>query len=692
MVISNNIMAINANRQFNIVGTGKKKSIEKLSSGYRINKAADDAAGLSISEKMRSQVRGLHQASKNVQDGISMLQTADGALSEVHNMLHRITELSIQSSNDTNTAEDRQQIQKEINQLMLEIDRISDNTEFNKKKLFQGSTHRTVGTSGGSSAGGVSPSTPGGTHTEEIQLVGVSNIDWTGAPTDTSITRYVFDADVDNGISVNGTMYSWDDIKTDGGKKLSSLESGSYKITNNGLTFSLEIPVGASFEGIVNSVEDVEGVYLDVFETKEVEGITVVVNPHNSGMDENTYFDLLKGEHSVNNNKIDTKYSFLCMADKTLNESLQTFEMYSATYNSGKYDTYSDAQKELAGARFTLKPAFESVLINRQRDVGVDNVFRIDSTVRFSNTSFRDLIEYDPEHVFISPSIETSLDYDPANPQNMSFSLENGEKKYEFHLSDDSKNQMNAVKMDGGMLKKGNSYVLAFQSDETDFTMSFTINALQNISLENVISRANSFEGGVSVPGFKLRDIKTVLISDKITKDIETKKISIDGLKDGGTKTIEVEGGDDDNDPYDGSDDSYLDEEEGDWWIQAGPNALEGFYITIGRMSTKLLGLKGCDVSTWAGAQKAITQASVATDRISKQRGRIGAQQNRLEHTLYNVTNSEINAQESESRIRDTDMAEEMMKLSMRNILEQAGSSVLSQANKQPQSILSLLR
>ena len=138
MVIAHNIFAMNAQRQLNIVTKNKEKTTEKLSSGYRINRAADDAAGLSISEKMRRQIRGLSQGIKNTEDGVSLCQVADGALAEVSDMLHRITELSIKSANGTNSDEDRKAIQQEISQIMQEIDRIGDTTEFNERKIFGG--------------------------------------------------------------------------------------------------------------------------------------------------------------------------------------------------------------------------------------------------------------------------------------------------------------------------------------------------------------------------------------------------------------------------------------------------------------------------------------------------------------------------------------------------------------------------
>ena len=139
MRIMNNIMALNAHRQLGANQSASARSMEKLSSGLRINRAGDDAAGLAISEKMRGQVRGLKQASSNAQDGISMIQTAEGSLNETHSILQRMRELAVQSSNDTNTDADRKEIQAEIDQLAAEITRIGNNTEFNTQKLLDSS-------------------------------------------------------------------------------------------------------------------------------------------------------------------------------------------------------------------------------------------------------------------------------------------------------------------------------------------------------------------------------------------------------------------------------------------------------------------------------------------------------------------------------------------------------------------------
>ena len=145
MVVQHNLTAMNSNRMLGLTTKAQASSTEKLSSGYRINRAADDAAGLAISEKMRRQVRGLTQASANAQDGISMVQTAEGALNEVHDMLQRINELAVKGENGTLTASDRSYIHSEVKQLMSEIDRVASSTTFNEQYLLSGSTSGAAG-------------------------------------------------------------------------------------------------------------------------------------------------------------------------------------------------------------------------------------------------------------------------------------------------------------------------------------------------------------------------------------------------------------------------------------------------------------------------------------------------------------------------------------------------------------------
>ena len=219
MRINTNTMALNTYNQLSMNNKKAESSIEKLSSGLRINSAADDAAGLAISEKMRSQIRGLDQASANSQDAISMVQTAEGALTETEDILQRMRELSVQATNDTNTADDREAIQLEIDQLVEEIDRISETTEFNTKTLLNGNSASTASI--------------GATNTALIDSVETSNAELeTGT--------YTVNVTVDTAIAVEdvvdgGTGLAAAEILIDGsgaaaGSDAADVQPGSYQI------------------------------------------------------------------------------------------------------------------------------------------------------------------------------------------------------------------------------------------------------------------------------------------------------------------------------------------------------------------------------------------------------------------------------------------------------------------------------
>ena len=180
MVVQHNLRAMNSNRMLGLTQATQSKSTEKLSSGYKINRAADDAAGLAISEKMRRQIRGLTQASENAQDGISCVQTAEGALNEVHDMLQRMNELAVQAANGTNAEEDRNYLQLEVDQLIEEIDRVKDSTTFNEQHLLNGDFEPGKNLQVGSESGN--------TITLKISemsaaKLGVANVDISGAGT-----------------------------------------------------------------------------------------------------------------------------------------------------------------------------------------------------------------------------------------------------------------------------------------------------------------------------------------------------------------------------------------------------------------------------------------------------------------------------------------------------------------------------
>ena len=240
MRINSNIAALNTYRQLNTANNAGAKSMEKLSSGLRINRAGDDAAGLAISEKMRGQIRGLDQATRNSQDGISLMQTAEGALNETQSILQRMRELAVQASNDTNTADDRTEIQKEISQLTDEIDRIANTTEFNTKKLLTGEI---------------------GTKTDDSQ-----NITRLSMTSETAAGTITFTGD--------GTMAT----KAAGSLGLTAgvtqvATSDSLTITSNGKTYNIGTTAGQSYEDLAKQI------------TSTVDGLTATYDSTNDQID-----------------------------------------------------------------------------------------------------------------------------------------------------------------------------------------------------------------------------------------------------------------------------------------------------------------------------------------------------------------------------------------------------------------------
>ncbi len=215
MVVQHNMQAMNANRMLNITTTQQSKATEKLSSGYKINRAADDAAGLSISEKMRKQIRGLDQASTNAQDGISAVQTAEGALTEVHSMLQRMNELATQAANGTNSSSDRSSIQDEINQLTTEIDRVAETTKFNETYLLKGNGKTSDVMISAKDAGIEGTLTGVGTGTATFKMAALKNGEtitigskgYTIGTTIATVKTEVGKAKAGDSVTINGTEY-----------------------------------------------------------------------------------------------------------------------------------------------------------------------------------------------------------------------------------------------------------------------------------------------------------------------------------------------------------------------------------------------------------------------------------------------------------------------------------------------------
>ena len=538
MIVQHNMSAMNANRMLGVTSSSLSKSTEKLSSGYRINRAADDAAGLSISEKMRSQIRGLNKASSNAQDGISLIQTAEGALNESHSILQRMRELSVQASNGTETDDDREAVQKEISQLQEELTRISSTTEFNTMKLLDGSQ-------GGSS------STTG-----------------------------------------SGPKFGVVDSTLDGALVTSNVKG-------------IKVATAASDDTKVGQETAIWG----------KDGKTLTLN--------------LSKNKVYTQDEIDDLISNAKQEDSTAEGAPAEVKV---TLKNGIFNADADTTdgKETAAG---VKAASDAVEVAADTFVGANKIKFTSNKygAEFNGTTFD--FAFDKEAGKEEVETTTAITTDAAN------AITAGE--YKIHLA------------------AGKEYTAE--------------------DLEDILKSAG-FDFDVTLSGATPDDPNTLFATSGATTVGQLTMANGAGL--GSTKALWGQDG------YDGvSSNAGI-------TLQIGANEGQTMSFTIDDMSARSLGVDAnkIDIATQDGAKKATTTIDAAIKKVSAQRSKLGAVQNRLEHTIANLDTAAENTQTSESRIRDTDMAEEMVAYSKNNILLQAGQSMLAQANQSNQGVLSLLQ
>ena len=541
MIVQHNMSAMNANRMLGITNSSLAKSTEKLSSGYRINRAADDAAGLSISEKMRSQIRGLNKASDNAQDGISLIQTAEGALNESHSILQRMRELSVQASNGTETDDDREAVQQEISQLQDELTRISSTTEFNTMKLLDGSLAGPQGVSKGSNQ----------TIGSQVANLKAAETGMT-AGADTSTETGLFAKET---IKIDGA-----DITVDW-TTLTSEEKAALKQNWTASDSSKASKAATIMQDKINEAIDNSG--LGVAHVTVKSSVTGVA----------ASFNIKSGSEGT-----DSKISFDNSADTLIGKTLAGVVAADVT-GSTKYSGENVAATE----KFYMN-------INGQSLV-VTPAAKVDNGAAMSDVA-----------TTLQTSINTAIDT--------------------YNKDRDDADQLKKVTVD---VSKDGRLVVSSESGSVSFS-----------------------------------DFGTGEAAKKL------------GLDASATKTAA----------------------NGGMTLQIGANEGQTMNFGIEDMSAAALGVDGgkVDIATQSGAQKATTTIDAAIKKVSAQRSKLGAVQNRLEHTIANLDTASENTQTSESRIRDTDMAEEMVAYSKNNILLQAGQSMLAQANQSNQGVLSLLQ
>ena len=633
MVVQHNMQAANANRMLNVTTSAQSKSTEKLSSGYKINRAADDAAGLTISEKMRKQIRGLDRASTNAEDGVSAVQTAEGALTEVHSMLQRMNELATQSANGTNSTTDRQAIQDEIDQLTTEIDRVSETTKFNETYLLKGDTD------GATSAKNV--------NAHDAGLAGklVANGDGTSTfKLDKAL------ADGDN-VTIAGKKYTIGSTtaSTDGFEKLDTL--------------------GAKKVSVGDSVTDANG-------NKK----TLVDKFSNTGTAANIY-------EAGDKIKIDGKeYTIATTTDlsKTTGAELSSADaqqMVSEALANGKEASFTSkaTAKGIYAANATMDVKIVSALdTNEVSSLGIATTAKV-SDLKGTALAAGDVVS-------LSGKAITATAEAPANMSTVKDIVK-------------SLQENDAIQIGGKTITISDKTSLADDKYTVNDALSL-LNDKDTVNFNNVTSAEG--KAALTVSGLKAStdytavDTKVAASGDNVISAKDAYSMMAEELQKassiGADVAAEVKS---DNSGNFTIKQGTVDVKEAlsfNLHVGADADSTNKITVDIDSMSSAGLGIKGIKADTEQDATYAIDAIADAISQVSSQRSALGAIQNRLEHTINNLDNVVENTTTAESRIRDTDMAEEMVNYSKNNILAQAGQSMLAQANQSNQGVLSLLQ
>lgn len=718
-IVAHNILAMNASRQFNITSKDKAKSTEKLSSGYRINRAADDAAGLSISEKMRRQIRGLSQGVENTQAGVSLCQVADGALAEVSDMLHRITELSIKSANGTNSPSDRQAIQDEIGEILEEIDRIGETTTFNERPIFKGEIPpaKTVAQNPVSIAPvnpgtGVPPSADYEDMIRDSIIIG-------GTPTNLSNGTYTINA-APQGITIKGNTVAWSEVKDSNGTAIdeNAIAEGKYQFTYNGVSFSFEAKANATLDDIIKAVDGTE--FQVDSNTRQQNAVTVSTismmpgtktdellqgNPLLGG--KTAYIEADQDGISLKPNSYSPAYTKMTWAQMGIDDWSNA---------NGKSFTFLDS---FTGVKFTGKIA-DGATRNEVIDSLNAIYFRWDYIDR--DTSSNSSLKLNGIKVPTDGGLITNK-FDDVKLSNMKFRQYGGSNDFYSRMGysspsdiiDGIKINISVVKNSNGDLalqiasEKGNNDIMPFNSSKTSelSQKGYAVAEFGNFSNTSEFYDLLTV-GKTSVSGKKAlletyvgKEIATVKIPSPYKYSITPKQVNrtesfVSKFTTNEGKNVIPDPGPVQPDPTPNvpneSEQRVEQRGKSHLWIQSGCDTGDGICLEIDPMDTSILGIDDLNLTTIDGAYHAMDAVNDALAKLSANRSKIGAQQNRLEHTIDNENNIVENTTAAESRIRDTDMAKEMVAFSKSNILEQAGQAMLAQANQSNQSILNLLQ
>lgn len=744
--INQNVLAVSTYKSINQTSSRLEKSIAKLSSGLRINTAADDAAGLAISEKMRRQIRGLSRAVLNAQDGISMIQTAEGALNETHSILQRMRELAIQSSNDTLTSNDRLEIQKEVNQLRDDINRISRNTEFNTKKLLDGSQTALVSASSVSVKGLVAGSLQGSAGDYQVDLTlmrgGVAEMQRsqiltlkdeagrlaTGGTQLQSIAQFydangVFVLDTPQKLNISGNTRSVE-ITLDGQMTLDNVAAE----IQNALVSKSGLEIANSRVATVNTVQTRLaglGGYIELTsgyigqtgaisfagDQKVIDalGISVSREATNNrvGVVARDGFGNVKTVSTESEiamgllNGIDVKFSSQAAQNAGtagLESGLYLSAAETFTVSAGSVV----ANINLAAGNWTMEGIARSLNEQIGLNAGVNYIQGLTAQVVEGEIRFA----YE-KPMTAAASIGTTIGISNAN--NLTIGFVNG--TYSGFV-DGAKNQDQVVwgfsryiESNAYTLANGSAVVLSVNDgvNSVEITVMVTLGSAQRTTADmvsfiqfqanangqfdaaSVAIRVDQIGGAMAFTSKRVgtqhndnQSSYTSLVSIAISANSSVLMQNVFGIRQGTVKGF----GDSnfrmrvvDNTPQ----------------FQIGADQGQIMNVAIGNMSAEALGVDNIDLTNVKAASASIAKINKAIDRVSDERSKLGAFQNRLEYAINNLRNTHSNLTASESRIRDADVALEMIEFTRNQIISQSGTAMLAQANMVPRGVLQLL-
>ena len=548
MIVQHNLQAMNANRMLGITTKSASGSTEKLSSGYRINRAADDAAGLAISEKMRKQIRGLDQASENAEDGISCVQTAEGALAEVQDMLQRMNELVVQAANGTNSETDRQYIQDEIDQLISEVDRVAETTKFNETYLLKGDDNK---------------------PTTSVYMTNYS-VTYTKNITKNSIQDAI-------------------EYKT------------NYTGTNNIYVVSTSITSsGANLALTANNIQTGDDITDFMMQGTG--------NKANAVLNTNSYVafvnvELDSDEKAGDDLKVNTSTSVI--------EAKRDLYIYNTANGTATRIPEGTAMTEYLNGDNTMKDKYRLIDYidggTTDREDGFIENFEWTDAVLERDISMKKL--YDVNGKEVSGVALNKYFDENGNYKGGLYTTSQARAIDEVFASADSAGAQGLMGLSSGYAPATIGAYITQSSQQVAATLAVNLQAGADSDRANKIS------------------------------------IDLDALTSAG--------------------------------------------LGIDKLASYNIGIVD---TTGENATDAIDVIADALQKVSRQRAALGAEQNRLDHTIKNLDNIVENTTAAEAQIRDTDMAEEMVKYSNTNILQQAGQSMLAQANQSNQGVLSLLQ